>query len=114
MFYLQTARQLKSERIQRDSMNSTPIIDIAQLSYHNTLSDDDEDDIFELKSWNSNQLQTFITEPKLTRISIKESVNVKPSSSTLMFNNLDVENEMKGYKLGDFISRNKVVIFTFI
>jgi hypothetical protein len=56
--------------------------------YHNHLTDDENDD-FELRSWNSVK-HTFITEPKFEKV-------VKATKPPL------------GYKDGDFINRNKLL-----
>ncbi|KAJ3259666.1 hypothetical protein HK103_001927 [Boothiomyces macroporosus] len=93
------ARSLKKERLERESLTGTPVSLMSEPSYHNTLSDEDDDE-FELKSLNSEDLITFLTEPKFKRISIgKEALlaaGTKPKPKA----------KVTSYKQGDFIGRN--------
>ncbi|KAI8914652.1 FSIP1 family-domain-containing protein [Gorgonomyces haynaldii] len=93
------ARVLKMDRIARESQLGTPVSS-TPLSYHNTLSDD-EDDQLELKSWHSAEPHTFITEPALTT---REKVGRQKLDAPK-----SVLKETTGYKQGDFIARNKAL-----
>ncbi|KAJ3321391.1 Rho GTPase-activating protein 15 [Boothiomyces sp. JEL0866] len=94
------ARSLKKERLERESLTGTPVSLMSEPSYHNILSDEEDDEEFELKSLNSEDLITFLTEPKFKRVSIgKEALlaaGTKPKP----------KQKATSYKQGDFIGRN--------
>ncbi|KAI8896961.1 hypothetical protein BC833DRAFT_595371, partial [Globomyces pollinis-pini] len=96
------ARHIKKERIQRESQRGTPEL---KAMYHNTLSDDDEDlDALELRSVDSAELITFLTEPKFNRIKIGKEAMLNCSTRIRRTSPKKVD-----YKQGDFISRNIVL-----
>eukprot|EP00842_Homolaphlyctis_polyrhiza_P007076 jgi/Hompol1/958/HPOL_002617-RA len=104
---IHTARSLKKERILRESANGTPEVSNTSrpLSYHNTLSDDEDDDEeFELRSVHSTDSNTFITEPKLF---IRPKVGRESLESKNAYQADPVNTKKKkGYTLGNFIERN--------
>ncbi|KAJ3274004.1 Rho GTPase-activating protein 15 [Terramyces sp. JEL0728] len=92
------ARSLKKERLERESLTGTPESMLSEPSYHNTLSDEEDDDEFELKSLTSEDLVTFLTEPKFKRISI--------GKEALLAARIKSKPKVTRYKQGDFIGRN--------
>lgn len=103
---IKTARSLKLDRL---SQVSTPTIG-SPFVYHDTLSDED-DDSFELKSWHSGEVKTFITEPKLSaRKAIgRQALDMKAKGQNSSNDPKEGKKELKSYKQGDFIARNKVL-----
>jgi hypothetical protein len=98
------ARTLKKERILSELESSGTITPNA--SYHNILSDDEnEDDItMELKSINSEDIHTFLTEPKFKKHLLEKRIFDK--TTKLHAPILEVRTS---YKKGDFIGRNIAV-----
>ncbi|KAK6095820.1 hypothetical protein MT418_003707 [Batrachochytrium dendrobatidis] len=107
---LATARTLKKERLIRDSVSGTPntVGTPGSISYHNTLSDDDDD--FELRSVHSMDKDIFITEPKLSMRSKvgRESLGQKRKQNPIAISNAE-SGKLKSYQQGDFISRNIIL-----
>jgi hypothetical protein len=75
---------LKKQRI--ESQRATPDSLVYETSYHNLLSDEEEEEL-ELKSVNSLDMTTFITEPTFHRVRVgKEALMARTRNSSRLFN----------------------------
>ncbi len=103
----QTAKELKRERISRNSLAGTPDI-IEGFGFHDILSDEEDDEI-ELRSVQSDHhVATFITEPKFNRIHVGRQSLDKATTRRRQ----DQEKKTS-YEQGDFITRNIAVMDLF-
>lgn len=96
---------MKRDRISRENSRSSSPRSISQVSYHNTLSDDDDEE-FELKSIHPEEIQTFITEPKFSRVAIGKQALVRQKSNFIQKKDV----KLSSYTQGDFIARNIVLM----
>ncbi|KAH6600765.1 hypothetical protein BASA61_002182 [Batrachochytrium salamandrivorans] len=107
------ARELKKDRIHRESIlgAQNPIGTPGSTLYQTTMSDnEDDDEEFELRSIHSTDRNTFITEPKLyIRNKVGREKLLQDFSPETNDTVGSLDKKRKGYKQGDFISRNIVL-----
>ncbi len=113
LFLNQTARELKKERLKRDSRTGTPNSSSGfstPPSYHNILSDEEEDNHLELRSIHSEENPVFLTEPTFKKANaIVRDTRLLVGKQILGLSS----SKKKGYIQGDFIGRNIAVISNF-